>query len=532
MKTFTRALAFVSHMTPRRWLVCLLLSGASIAQGAEIVLYDPGTLAFSTSDQSMWETGAGIVPQEVTYSTSWSADANTVSLGEITGVESFHVPGTGGSIPNPLRAAYDLSLQACKNIGFTESQCKNGSGAIYTPCVVPDLINGGCLVGNDKISDGISGLGSAPPATIPNPIPAQFIDTRTGFEGGLSTSGAVGISSSFGANGGTVDADFEYSVSLSYPDQVLAGEFFSLNPASSLDSQDMTAFFPQLTGRITTSFETNITGFAKVCGIFNGGTGCTTTSDDWVDVDIDPEILEMNTPNLPQDSASLFGLDDLAFDATRIRVFADFGEQGLTLSLPGFPRPLLAINVGDVTLDAPSTDLGNSADYENGKLVLSSHLPNVVIQNVDLDARATAQLVLPPLGAVSNIGPLTFRGDVIDLGYGLTIDIGQDFELTPTLMVRLDFDLPVLVQNYEQPGIRAVTSITAPFGSLPDVALIDNQRVTVTPTFYMKADFKNQSEMIFNLSFFRDILNGSITMLGLELAADCISCEQDNLAEF
>jgi hypothetical protein len=510
----------------------LLFLGASMSQAAEIVVYDPGTLIFGTSNQSMWETGTGIAPQEVNYSSSWSEDDNKVNLGEIVGVENFQVPGTGGSVPNPARITYDAALSTCKGLGYSTNQCKNGTGAIYAPCLLRNA-DGDCILGGDKLLDGIPGLGSAPSSTIPNPVPAQFIDTRTGFEGGLSTSGSIGIFSNFGANGGTVDADFEYSVSLSYPNQVIAGEFFSLNPASSLNAKDMTTFFPQLTGKVTSSFKTRITGFSKVCGIFNeGGTGCTTTSEDWVNVDIDPEILEMNTSNLPPDTASLFGLDDLAFDATRLRVFLDLGETGPTLSLPGFPRPLLAINVGDVTLDAPSTDLGNSASFENGKLVSSSHLTNIVALNVDNDARATMAGVLPPLGAVSNIGPLTFRGDVVDIGYGLTIDMNQDFELTPTLMVRLDFDGPVLVRDYEQPGIRAITSIVSPFGQLPDIALIDNQKVHVSPTFFMQAEFDNNSEMIFNLTVFRDILNGTVTMLGLELAADCITCGQENLAEF
>lgn len=508
IKPFLKSLPFQAALR-NYWLfftclLCVLIIPVSGSMAAETSLYETGTLSFSTSNQSMWETGAGIAPKSDTLTTSWDTSD---SFGEITGSARVHVPGTGGSIPNPARPIYDTAWAICRELASADI-CRNGSSALDIP-----------------------GLGSRPSATISNPISAQYIDTRAGFKGTISTSGHVGVTSDFGVNGGTIDAAYEFSASMEYPAQVRAGEFFSLNPVSSMNSSQMISKFPTLTGRISASMETYVDLNTNTCVYL---LGCTSTSDSLVSIDIDPEFLKMNTADLPPDTASLFSLDDLAFDATKLQVYADFSPLPplVTLSLPLFPRPLLAFNLGDLLLDAPSSDLGMEATFENGKLVSSSKFEKVIELNVDLDIQATVLGAFPIAGAVFNAGPLTFRGDLLDIGIGPTVDINQDIGLTSTFMVRLDFDFPVLVRDFEQLGIRSVTSITAPFGELPDIALIDGQIVTVTPTFYLDADLDNLTEMNFGLSFFQDVLKGELKLLVASLWNDCLICETEPVADF
>ncbi len=118
----------------------------------------------------------------------------------------------------------------------------------------------------------------------------------------------------------------------------------------------------------------------------------------------------------------------------------------------------------------------------------------------------------PPLGAVAKVGPMTFRGDILDIDVGPTMDFSQDFELTPTLMVDLKFDHPVLTAS----GVE-IDSWSGAFGDIPDFALHDEHAVEVTPTYWLDAELDNQTSLDFDMTFSLDVLKGSITLLGVDL---------------
>ncbi|MCK4940281.1 MAG: hypothetical protein KAR80_08255, partial [Rhodospirillaceae bacterium] len=68
--------------------------------------------------------------------------------------------------------------------------------------------------------------------------PGFWIDTRTGLEGGVTTSGKVGVDLEFTANGGAVDSSFGFDTTYQIPtlDQQMAGGYVSLTPNAALQA--------------------------------------------------------------------------------------------------------------------------------------------------------------------------------------------------------------------------------------------------------------------------------------------------------
>ena len=119
-------------------------------------IYDPGPLVFETFGQSMWDSGnAAILSDSAFLGTSW--DASIGPLGGIIGEERERVPGTGGSLtaPNPLHAVW--------------RKCR------------------------DSIFKSVCGSEPSRTITVNNPIPAQFVDTRSGATLSAGTNGRVGL---------------------------------------------------------------------------------------------------------------------------------------------------------------------------------------------------------------------------------------------------------------------------------------------------------------------------------------------------
>lgn len=87
------------------------------------------------------------------------------------------------------------------------------------------------------------------------------------------------------------------------------------------------------------------------------------------------------------------------------------------------------------------------------------------------------------------------------------MDLSQDFELTPTLMVDLKFDHPVLTES----GVE-IYSWSGALSDIPDFALHDEHPVVVTPTYWLDAELDNQTSLDFDMTFSLDVLKGSITL--------------------
>ena len=447
--------------------ILLIASAFALSPAEAIPLYDPGPLSFTTSNQSMWGSGEGTAPVTKTYSKSWS---DSFTIGGITGGVST-TPG----IPYVEDHGYGE---------WHETHCHSWW------CAVDPHVP----------------YWEWHPRTEWH-TPTITVDTRTGLKADIGTSGSVGLSSSLGFNGGTIDATVTYAPSLTLPENIRPGEFFSLAPAETLSDGALTGFFPALTGRVSASLAVSIDTSIESCTL---GAGCSTSDFNLLDIPTtNLDIFKSNTPDLPPDTASLFGLDGLPFDVTRGTVWADFAVPpgSVILSLPGADRPRLGagFNLGNLVLDYPG--LPTSGGLDGDRLVASGTFDNLVQINADLDAAAVANGLIPALGAVAYAGPLTFRGDLLDIDLGPTIDLSQRLSLYPTLMVDLAFDHPVLLE-----GDGAITTWSGPWDAIPRLALHDGHEVNVTPTFWVDALLENQTSLDFDLTLSVDVLKGSISL--------------------
>lgn len=444
----------------------------------------------------------GAEPVEKTYSTSWSSSSTLGYIGGSANEEIFPaIPGT------------DAVIESHWHSGYAED---HGYGETHTD---HSLHNHTWGTGFDTKywewhsnwdwHNGFSEDHEIFPA-IPG-TDAVYADTRTGVEVVLSTRGSVRITSSLGFNGGTVDAAVAYDTSLELPDAIGVGEFFNLNPTSAIGDVSLDTQFPKLTGEVDFNQWAQIDAFTTGCLI---GAGCTTHFGSLLNINSGSSILKINTDDLPDDTMSVFGLDDLAFDVTKYTVYVDYvvnlqtGVVSPVISIPFLaPRFAAGINLGDITLDYPDFNTSGSLSLDGKSVVSSGTVDNIVRINADLDAAATLKGVVPPLGAVAKVGPMTFRGDIIDMDVGPTMDLSQDFELTPTLMVDLKFDHPVLTES----GVE-IYSWSGALSDIPDFALHDEHPVVVTPTYWLDAELDNQTSLDFDMTFSLDVLKGSITL--------------------
>ncbi|MEM7543347.1 MAG: hypothetical protein AAF384_17445 [Pseudomonadota bacterium] len=516
---------------------CLIVL-ANVASAGTIGL---GTLNFKAENQSMWGSGPGLVPSSVNYSFSWN--------------ESTRFGGIAGSANEVITPSYTQS--------------------VWNP------FKSGCNL--------VTGSGCYDSVTID----AVTADTRTGFEATLRTTGGFGLKTNLGANGGTVDAEVSYDTTISAPDNLAVGQFFSLNGGTSVEKAKLVTTAPTIQGQLEASMAFNVTGSSKTCVAF---AGCSETNSNGPGINTgDLDILKLNTIDLPPDSASVFGLDNLAFDATKTTVWADLdGVSGLILSFPGsglfVPPPVAAINLMQTDIDLPGRASANGSSSDGGAISSDVTFENVIKMDLDLDAAAAFAGVGLPGGAATSLGPVTFRGDLLDLDLGPTIDFNQQFNFTPNLMVDLEFDAPIAMRtspggelvcqdprltlingqcgSYQTttlvPGQRVcvplvgcteippitrtefvavepailteptfveVTSFTGRWDLLPEFALLDENSVKITPTFWLDAQLANETTLGYDLNFSLDLLKGRISALGLTAVDTCFLCQDFEVAD-
>lgn len=453
----------------------LCLISLATVQAAVITQDD---LLFSTTDASMWGAGTSVTPLQSANSFSWNdtagfhgitGSANEVIWPEITG-ERWVPDGYWGTEevcdPTGLLGCGDVDVWV--DTSYWE-----------TYVITPEIT----------------------------------ADTRTGFAFSAATSGNIGITSDMDVTHGTVDAEVEFSASITSPDVASTHMFYDLRPESSIVSGSLTADFAQLRGTLTTDLALNLDIDTTVCAF---GFGCGETSLTPIDVNLDDfELLEMNiSPDLV-DQASIFGLDDLAFDATILRVFADAvvsPETGAllpSLSLPGLSVPGVGFNVGELVLDLPN-QVTETFPADGDRLVSENTFDDVVSLAADLDGLYTMTTGGGLGGLVFNVGsfPLSasLRLDAWDVGIGPTVDLTQNFEFEPTLMVRLDFSHNVLME-FANGVTEEVDHWVGAFEDIPLIALLEaGVDVIVSPTYWIENIFTNTVSLDIGATAFFDTL--------------------------
>lgn len=458
------------------WIVFAALLQAPLAQGAPI----EDTVVLSTTGQSMWESGPeAVFARETFLGTKWGSyagdDPARLALGVIVGDANTQVPGTGGTIRNPFRDAYDAALFLCP---FSDNVCRNGSPAVRA--CAPSWLGGGCTT----VIPAVPGLGNPPPATIDNPIGALFVDTRTGLQGGIESSGEAGIIPWVEASGGGIDLTLGFDAKIDIPDVINVGEQFTLSSSMTVlaGQTSITATAPSFKAGVDGIFNTENDVFGTACVI---ALGC---DEGTVPLDV---------------KAGRFGI--VSIDTTEdnfLRVGGGAKGEG-SLGVPGIgfdtqynfyvPTPDNPDGVDDEVTPkkTPSPRLGdfmisNPQDLTGGTVANNEVAFTTNQQLLSLNASITGigELAIGSPGVLSNkieiLGPVSLEYTLLDVAAGPRIGIEQNFNFNPNARVKLEFDKPVVLQGPPQ-----ITFVTQTFDETICVAQhlgICFQTQTVTRT--------------------------------------------------
>ena len=425
-----------------RLITVAMLVASSLTANADTI-YDAGPLDFSTDGQSMWAPG----------------DAIQFADSFFLGAEwSNRTGGTGGiagsaNATNPLWTAWNLTCPLC--LAALE--------------------------------------------------PSRTIDTRTGAKIEVTTSGKFGLEFGYTLDSGSVNAASQLSATAVLPGATLTqGEFFNLNPMSSLVDGSISSQSPWAEAYVDAIAQFSGSVTATGCGIPLGcasGTLPLPTVDAVLPiVTVDPNSIRF-LPELPSPLVSpLYEIALLNQEATLSGTLSPipsppFVAPGFRLEAGGItlvdttvaPVPTLDIELASLEVQAPNIATNGGLD---GSLLKSSGRDDIITAKLDIDAVGTMSGALPPTGIGLTLIDVpgikaSAQFDALDVKAGPVAGLTQDFELDPTLMVQLDFSTPVAIQGLSGSHM----SWTGAWESLPFFALL--QETTFSPTFWLDAMLTN-----------------------------------------
>ncbi len=428
---------------------------AGLLPGAALALpavYDPGPLVFNTAGQSMWGPGqATQLESSVFLGTTWSEN---IPVG----------PGISGGVVDVIVPVPHVHLPS----GWECHGFLCSGGHFHNP--------GGVHIHLVDIGD---------------------IDTSTGAEADVGTAGKAGFN--FGAkfDSGSVNATVQFSAQALLPEShtLNKGDFFNLNPQSALAGGTLTTNSPEASAKMEAVLGVQGSLAGKVCFI---GFGCTGGSTEFGFPDQTLELVSFNDADSPGQIKILGQLDPALFQ---------FDNE---ISIPSPTNPLGSI--GGVTIHIP--DINTSGGVAGNKLTASGQ-DDFIKLTVDLDGLLLAPLGLPGGGISLDVGIFDMSADLIDIDTGPILKVAQNFELTPTLFVKLEFDQPVMVAGMANP----VTSLISLWDALPDIALLSDF-TTVTPTFFIEGLFSNDTLLAIDGIFQVDVLKASLALSAFGLSLD------------
>lgn len=463
-------------------------------------------LTFETSGQSLWGSGDALkLDQSAFLGAAWQDQE--IKVGGI----AFE----NQTVINPLREAYDIAFGACTALGNSASTCINGrSGRVFVPrlgsrpsvrscgrfavaCKVKraadqvkraayDLALKTCEKGfstsvcknGQSLQLPVIALGTAPRERLP---------AATGAQIEASVSGRTGVELGIEIDSGSVDATVSYDATLDIPDTVA-------NPGRTIDFNAQSVFAG--TNTLDTSFSSIELSLDAIMELSGGVTaeGCVIAAGcksgtTIIDIAERASILSFNEGG--EGGVLVLGQSPSTF--------------GAPAELDGFPFTVDAGGLATVTLHLPQPDASGGLDSATGTLKATGQddLADLIL---DVDNIVATAAGLPGLFGrdlpdveVNGVKVVTASFDIIDLEMGPTIDLKQEFELTPTLFVELVFDKMVEV------GGELVSTLVSAWDSLPSITFLDDV-TTVTPTFFVEADLENRTLLDFDLEFIIDLL--------------------------
>lgn len=472
-----------------------LLMTISINAGAmPIQAYDSGVLEFSTVNQNMWGEGAATQLQDDKFfGAEWTG--KTASLGGIIGSKTSTTVYT-----NPGWWVW----KACK-----------------------ETINIGC---GSQPSKGAESL---------------TVDTRTGAEMDLTTSGKFGFELGYLVDAGSVNADVLFNASAELPTQnVKPGTAIDLNTSSILSDGLLTTQSPTAKAYLNAIASLNATVTAKGClialGCKEGSATLANFNETLPLLEVNPNALEILPEALPPKNP---GADREPL------LKADLFNQALTLQasldaagVPGFKLstnfgtlvdtsptgvPSVEIDLASLEFQVPEIQASGGVD---GELIKAEGRDDFLKLKADLDGVATLGGVVPPLGlGISLIdigsGVTNFKVaaslDVLDIDVGPDLGFAQDFELKPTLKALVNFSVPVMIAGL------LVDSWEGIWDNFPVITLI--KTTTFSPTFMVDAELLHQLAIDLGLSGTLDLFKvgltaslGSVKLLGGDISLNQI----------
>jgi hypothetical protein len=440
----------------------LLLSGGLNAA----LLYDSGSLEFSTTDQSMWATG----------------DAFVIGGSEFLGAEWVDKSATIGGITGEL---------------VTSTQ-PNGAWSIWNECTA---------------------------ACGPEPLKELVIvdkDTRFGAELDIQSSGKVGLEFGYTVNSGSVDALVDFSAQALLPDQPQdAGVYIDLDTSSSLDGGSILTQSPEIGAYVSAIMNLSGSIHAEACAFgtcLDGGADLPTIDVDQRILSIDPINIKILDGILPGDKPLV--TIPLANQSLTLKAGATISDPpvpGLEVTdtfgneiFSTFPEgPAIKTDLAKITVEMPNIGTGGALDGDG--LIKSTGRDDLIKLALDLDGIATVAAGSTPLGASFDLiktPNITFGAtvDAIDVDAGPTLGITQDFEIIPTLMATLKFSNSILIDGM----VGLQNSWTGAWSDLPDFSLFDT--TVFSPTYFV--------DVVLNSDFGLDLgLSGTIDVMKLQAKA-------------
>lgn len=395
---------------------------------AHATTYNPGSMTFATETrQSIWETGTALEISGTRFAgETWNTGT---TIGGFVGEASKR-------IRNPTFDSDLAAWQGCEDFA--------------------NFFGGSCAF-------------QRPPEFV------MTIDTRTGLEAALRSSGRAGFDLNYELTAGSFGASLDYGVSALLPSTVKKGEAFQITTTTVFSGGEIDVKSPNIAVSIDAVLDVNAS--AEITGCFVA-LGCSTSSGTIIDIDFDRELLAVD----PNRVTYLAGLLPPGVEITTpLLNQAATLKAGIVNGVPtvyaeGTLLPDIGatagIDLGSIEVFAPTfTATGGKV----GNNLEVSGMGEFVNLRVDLDG----VLPVPKGGGSISVGPLSLSGDLFDIDAGPSLDVFQDLKLTPKLKVQLAMTELVEI------GGSMVNSFTGFWDSLPQMTVF--KKTTFAPQFFIEA---------------------------------------------
>ncbi|MEW6990699.1 hypothetical protein AADZ91_08400 [Colwelliaceae bacterium 6441] len=273
------------------------------------------------------------------------------------------------------------------------------------------------------------------------------VDTRTGAQVGVESSGRIGLKLNAAASGGSVDVFLPVSTSINIGDVSATNELFNISTQFNIkNSASITANAPSFSAGLKGILDIDLKLSAVACATFAGCAGGTTN------IGLHAGEFDLFGIDLNRDKPfDVFGyeLPFKVFDTPRnIHMPTPTNPDGVvdepTPENPEPPQPMTPI-IGDITFHTLKDKTGGSV--AGSKLSLETN-QNVLDAGISLTGLMEAQYGSPGLlhnEFKQSIGPVKAKIEYNALGFdvGPTLGMQQKFDIDPNVSVRLEFDQPI-----------------------------------------------------------------------------------------